>query len=381
MRIDLDHNATTPVREEVVEAMVRVLRDCPGNPSSTHGEGAAARKRVETARDSVAALLRVDAREVVFTAGATEANNTVLAGAVGERGRALVTSTVEHPSVREPAGRLAKAGHTVVQVPVDAGGRVDPQAVDDALAGLEGPALVSIIWANNETGVLQPVDALGERARARGAWLHVDATQAVGKIDVGLGDRPVDLLSCSAHKLGGPKGTGALVLRRGVELPPLLAGGGQERGRRGGTENTAGIVGFGVACDLARAELAERERRYGALRDRLWEGLRAAVPGVRRNGDPDHVLPNTLNVEIEGSAGEVLLQALDVEGVAASAGAACHSGSISPSHVLTAMGLDPDRARASLRLSVGHGVDEAQIDRAVALLAELVPRVRALESP
>jgi cysteine desulfurase len=379
MRIYLDHNATTPVRDEVAEAMVRVLRQVPGNPSSTHAEGAAARRCVEDARDSVAALLGVAPRQVIFTAGATEANNAVLAGAVGRVGRTLITTQVEHPSVLEPAASLEKQGHRVVRLPVDAGGVVDPDAVDDALRAAGGPALVSVIWANNETGVLQPVEAIAERARARGAWVHVDATQALGKVPVDLGRIPVDWLSCSAHKLGGPKGTGALVMRSGIELAPLLAGGPQERRLRGGTENTAGIVGFGAACELARAELALRGVRYAALRDRLWQGLRAAVPRVRRNGDPDRVLPNTLNVEIEGAAGEVLLQALDVEGVAASAGAACHSGSISPSHVLTAMGLDPEQARASLRLSVGHGVDEAQVDRAVALLGELVPRVRAME--
>jgi cysteine desulfurase len=379
MRIDLDHNATTPVRREVADAMGRILREVHGNPSSTHREGAEARRFVEHARESVAALLGVASREVLFTAGATESNNTVLAGAVGRLGRPLVTTAVEHPAILEPAALLEAQGHRVVRLPVDQGGRAAVEAVDAALEALGEPALVSVIWANNETGVLQPVAEITERAHDRGAWVHTDATQAVGKLPVDLREVPVDLLSCSAHKLGGPKGVGALVVHGGIELPPFLVGGPQERRLRGGTENTAGIVGLGVACDLARAEGPQRTTTYAALRDRLWQGIQRVLPDVRRNGDADHVLPNTLNLEFEGTAGEVLLQALDVEGVAASAGAACHSGSISPSHVLTAMGLDPARARASLRFSVGHGVDEAQIDRAVALLADLVPRVRAME--
>ncbi len=381
MRIYLDHNATTPLRDEVADVMLRVLRDVPGNPSSTHEEGSAARQVVETAREQVAELLNAGPDEVIFTAGATESNNTVLAGAVGEAGRVLVTTSVEHPAILEPAATLEKKGHRVMRVDVDAEGRVDPGAVADALDSLGGaPALLSVIWANNETGVLQDVAALSELARERGAWVHSDATQALGKVAVDLASVPLDLLSCTGHKLGGPKGCGALVVRGGRDLPVLLEGGPQEKRRRGGTENTAGIAGLGMACALARRELAEREARYAALRDRLWDGLRTRIERVRRNGSAEHVLPNTLNVEFEGAAGDVLLQALDVEGVAASAGAACHSGSISPSHVLTAMGLDPERARASLRLSVGHGVDEAQVDRVVELLATLVPRVRAMES-
>jgi cysteine desulfurase len=232
-----------------------------------------------------------------------------------------------------------------------------------------------VIWANNETGVIQPVAAIAERVRARGLPLHLDATQALAKIPVDLSRLPADFLSASAHKMNGPKGVGCLVARR--PLPPLLRGGPQERGRRGGTENVAGIVGFGVACELAARELEGRGERARALRDRLWEGIQAKVPGVRRNGPAQHVLPNTLNVEFRETAGEVLLQALDLEGVAVSAGAACHSGSISPSPVLAAMGRHPEEARGSLRFSVGQGVDEAQIDRVLALLPDLVARVRS----
>jgi cysteine desulfurase len=237
-------------------------------------------------------------------------------------------------------------------------------------------ALVSLLWANNETGVMQPMEEIASRLQARGVPLHVDATQAVGKWPVDLTRVPVQYLSCSAHKLGGPKGAGCLAARGGSGFPPLLLGGGQEWRRRGGTENVVGIAGFGVACEVVRAELAERMERYAWLRDRLWEGLRAKVPRVRRNGSAVHVLPNTLNVEFEAAEGEVLVEALDLEGIAVSAGAACHSGAISPSRVLTAMGLGAEQARSSLRFSVGQGLDEGQIDRAVAVLAELVPRVR-----
>jgi cysteine desulfurase len=371
MRVYLDHNATTPLREEVVDAMERVLRDVYGNPSSTHTEGLRARAMVERAREQVAALVHARPGEVVFTAGATEANNTVLADLTGP----LVTTRIEHPSVLEPAEALESRGVPVVQCGVDAEGRVELAALEAALDRATPPGLVSVIWANNETGVIQPMREIAELARARGVPLHVDATQALGKHPVDLEAVPADYLAASAHKMNGPKGVGCLVLRRPLE--PLLRGGPQERRRRGGTENVAAVVGYGVACELAARELAERGERYRSLRDRLWEGVRAKVPRVRRNGSSQHVLPNTLNVEFQDTAGEVLLQTLDLEGIAVSMGAACHSGSITPSHVLTAMGQSPEQARGALRFSVGHGVDETQIDRVLAVLPDLVARVRA----
>jgi cysteine desulfurase len=376
MRIYLDHNATTPLRDEVVDAMSRTLADCYGNPSSTHAEGADARARVEDAREQVATCLGTAARTIYFTGGATESNNTLLRGlaeAPGER-RGVVTTEIEHPSVVEPCAWLESRGIGVTRVPVDDEGLVDPDVLDAAIG--EQTALVSVILANNETGVVQHIDEIAHRVKARGAHLHVDATQAIGKWPVDMRELPADYLSCSAHKLNGPKGVGCLVVAADAPLIPLLLGGGQERRQRGGTENVAGIVGFGVACELARVELDERMAHYASLRDRLWKGLRDAIPGTRRNGHAQRVLPNTLNVELEGTAGEVVLQALDLEGVAISAGAACHSGSISPSHVLTAMGRTPEQARGSLRLSVGHGNDEAQIDRVVQLLPGLAERAR-----
>ena len=377
MRIYLDHNATTPVRPEVVEVMDRVLREVFGNPSSVHAEGVRAREELETARARCAALVGAAPEEVIFTAGATEANHLALLGIAGRPdrpGRHLVSTCAEHPSVEAPLARLEGEGFEVTRLPVDRRGLVDPAELEAALR--PDTALVSILWANNETGVIQPMEVLAGIVRDRGIPLHVDATQALGKIPVDLERVPADLLSASAHKLGGPKGTGMLVRRRGVRLEPLLRGGGQERGLRGGTENVAGAAGFGLACELAARELEERGRRYAALRDRLWEGLRRAVPDARWNGAPAPVLPNTLNVCFPGASGELLLQALDLEGVAASAGAACHSGAVEPSAVLLAMGLAPEEAACSLRLSVGHGVDEAQIDRVLDILPRLVARAR-----
>jgi cysteine desulfurase len=377
MRVYLDHNATTPLRGEVADAMSEALRGCYGNPSSTHAEGAAARAALERARGEVAALLGVTPGEVTFTGGATEANNAALFGAFAARPerRHLVVTTVEHPSVAEPAAALERGGVAVTRAPVDRDGRLDLDALANAIR--DDTALVAVILANNETGVLQDVAKVAEAAHARGAWLHVDATQAVGKIPVDAVALGADLLSSSAHKLNGPKGTGCLVVRKHVALPPRTLGGGQERRRRGGTENVPGCVGFGVACALARAELAERTPRLARLRDRLWEGIAAAVPRVHRNGDARFVLPNTLSVEFEATPGEVLLEALDGEGIAVSAGAACHSGSIEPSGVLLAMGRSAEQARGSLRFSVGTDTTDAEIERTLALLPALVQRVRA----
>jgi cysteine desulfurase len=315
---------------------------------------------------------------VAFTSGATEANNLALQGvarAGAPRGRHLVTTAVEHPSVDEPLAGLEAEGFRVTRVAVDGEGRVDPDAFAAALT--PETTLASVIWANNETGVIQPIEDIAERCRARGVPLHVDATQAIGKIPVRLDRVPADLLSASAHKFNGPKGAGFLVVRGERVLEPWLRGGGQERGRRGGTPNVAGAVGLGVAAELAAGELAARAEAARMLRDRLWTGIEAKVPRVRRNGSAAHVLPNTLNVEFRDAAGDVLLEALDGEEVAVSAGAACASGALHPSAVLVAMGRTPREAAASLRFSVGHGNDAAQIDRVLVLLPDLVARVRA----
>jgi cysteine desulfurase len=377
MRIYLDHNATSPLRDEVLEAIARVMRDHHGNPSSVHQEGRAARAEMDRARERVAALLDVSPEAVLFTGSATEANNTVLLGMLRARTdgrRHLVTTSVEHPSVEEPLEVLEREGWRVTRVGVDGDGVLDENEVADAIG--DDTALVSIIWANNETGVLQPMDRIVALAHERGVPVHADATQAIGKVPVRLGEIPLDLLSLSAHKFNGPKGVGCLIARGDHAFESILHGGPQERGRRGGTENVAGIAGLGAACELVTRELSDRTERYAQLRDRLWEGIQAKIPRVRRNGSAARVLPNTLNVEFEGAAGELIVQALDIEGVAASSGAACHSGSVEPSRVLVAMGRSPEAARGSLRFSVGHGNDESQIDCAVHYLPDLVERAR-----
>lgn len=380
MRIYLDHNATTPVRDEVAAAMLRALRELPGNPSSAHAEGAAARAAVERAREQVAALLEVAPREVVFTSGATEANHLAIHGiARASTGRHGITSDAEHPSVEEPFALLETEGFQVTRLGVDAGGRVDP----GALAAAIGPetALVSLLWANNETGVIQPVEQVAAITRSRGIPLHVDATQAIGKIPVRLAGVAADLLSASAHKLNGPKGVGCLVVRGALALAPWLRGGAQERGRRGGTQNVPGIVGFGVACELAQHEMTSRAERAAVLRDRLWSGIESKIPGVRRNGSAEHMLPNTLSVEFEGAPADVLLEVLDGDGIAVSAGAACASGAVHASRSLLAMGRSVAQARASLRFSIGFGNDESQIDRVLAVLPDRVAGVRAQVQP
>lgn len=378
MRIYLDHNATTPLRPEVLAAMGEALRDLPGNPSSIHAEGAAARAAVETAREQVAAAIGAAPGEIVFTSGATESNNTAIRGALaaawGAGRRAVVTTAAEHPSVSEPLAALEASGWRVVRLPVGREGLVDPEAFAAALDA--ETALAAILWANNETGVVQPAARLVEIAHARGVPVHLDATQCIGKIPVDAAALGADTIAASGHKQNGPKGVGLLYVRPGAAFEPLLRGGGQERRRRGGTENVAGIVGLGVACELARRETPARAERMAALRDRLWSGIREKIPGARRNGSAASVLPNTLSVLFPRAPGDVLLAALDLEGVAVSAGAACHSGSVEPSRTLLAMGLTGDEARCSLRMSVGYGSDEAQIDRVLALLPDVVARVR-----
>jgi len=379
MRIYLDHNATTPLRPEVLAAMCAALRDLPGNPSSTHAEGAAARAALEQARAQVAAAVGAAPGTIVFTSGATESNNTALAGclraAEAAGRREIVTSCVEHPSVSEPLSVLEERGWRVQRLAVNRDGLLDPDVFAAALGA--NTALAAILWANNETGVVQPVGKLVEIARARGVPIHLDATQCIGKLPVDVQALGVDTVAASGHKQNGPKGVGLLYVRPGASFEPLLRGGPQERRRRGGTENLAGIVGLGVACELARREGSERAARAAALRDRLWEGIASKIPGAQRNGSTQAMLPNTLNVRLPGVAGDVLLEALDLEGVAVSAGAACHSGSVEPSRILLAMGLSEQEARSSLRFSVGHGVDEAQIERVLTLLPDLVARVRA----
>jgi cysteine desulfurase len=376
----LDHNAITPVRPEAARAVAAAL-EAFGNPSSVHAAGRAARAILDDARSRVAAALRVHPRDLVFTSGATEsamlAIRGTLAAAPGGRG-ALVVTAVEHPCVLDLARDLSRQGVPVQVVPVDEDGVVDLEALRNAV----GPetALVCCMLANNETGVIQPVAEVARVAHEAGALLACDAVQAAGKIPLDLPASGADLALVTGQKFGGPRGVGALWIAPGVRLHPL-AGGHQERGRRAGTENLPGIAGMGAALAAAEASLDAEVPRLRRLRDRLEAGLLAAVPGARVNGGGADRLPNTLSITFPGADGEALLMALDLEGICASAGAACTSGSTTPSHVLSAMGLTVAEARATLRLSLGWSSTDADVDHALRVMPGLVARVRQALAP
>jgi cysteine desulfurase len=353
-RIYLDYNATSPLDPRVLEAMRPWLEGKFGNPSSIHWAGREARAAVDRARGQVAKLLGAAPSEIVFTSGGTEADNLALRGVV-RAARAiaphLVVSAIEHPAVSEAAQALQEEGVALSRVGVGREGRIDPDRLEAALR--PETLLVSVILAQNETGALQPVAEIARRSRERGILVHTDAVQAAGRLPLRVADLGVDLLSLSGHKIGAPQGVGALYVRRGVRLEPIHRGGGQERGRRSGTENVAGIVGLGAAAELAEAELGVVPARVQALRDRLERELCAAIPGLRVNS-PGERLCNTLSLLIDAVEGEALLLALDLEGIAASSGSACSSGTMRPSPVLLAMGLTPEEAHGSLRLSLGR---------------------------
>jgi cysteine desulfurase len=358
----LDHNATTPVAPEVVDAMLPLFREGFGNPSSGHVYGQRARRALEGARAQVAALLGCEAEEVLFTSSGTEANNLAIRGVAEARPerRHLVTSAVEHPATLEPCRELGRRGWRLDVVGVGPDGRVTPGDVAAALS--DETALVTLMHANNETGAVQPVREVADAAKKRGALVHADAAQSVGKLRVDVNELGVDLLSVVGHKVQAPKGIGALFVRRGTPLRPFLLGAGHERGLRPGTENVALAVGFGVACDLARRTLGERAEHMRALTDRLWARLVERVPCVALNGYPAPRLPNTLSVRFPGVSGSALLAAAPE--VAASTGSACHAGGERPSAVVLAMGVAPDEALGTVRLSVGPTTSEGEVERA-----------------
>jgi cysteine desulfurase len=380
MRIYFDHNATTPVDPAVAETMTAVLRDDYGNASSVHHFGQQAKAVLDEARASVAALIGAAPSEVVFTAGGTEGDNAAVRGAVealeATGRRHLIVSAIEHEAVLQTAKSLAKRGFEVSMLPVGSTGVADPEALRGLMSART--ALVSVMHANNEIGTLQPVAALADVARAGGALFHTDAVQTAGKIPVDVVALGVDLLSISAHKFGGPKGIGALWIRRGVRLAPFVTGGRQERNRRSGTENVPAIAGMGAAADEARAHAAAAAPRIAALRDRLEQGVLDAIAGTAVNGDPMARVPNTTNISFDRVESESLLIALDLEGIAVSSGSACSSGTLEPSHVLKAMGLGSARAQSSLRFSLGTANTEAEIDRVVSVLPHLVQKLRSL---
>lgn len=380
--IYLDYNASTPIAPEVAEAMLPYLREHFGNPSSGHAYGAAGRAAIEWARVEVAALLGAGPSEVVFTSGGTESNNLAIWGAVQanlHRGDHVITSAIEHPSVAEVFRWLGEQGVRVTVLPVDEHARV--RAADLEATIDEHTVLVSVMHANNEVGTLQPIPELAEIARRNGALMHTDAAQSIGKVPADVRALGVDLLTVAGHKFYAPKGVGALFVREGVELVPILHGAGHERGLRPGTENVLEIVGLGAAAGLVRRELARGTDRLSALRNRLLDGLTRGLgpENVRWNGNPAEILPNTLSVALRGQrADEVLARISDR--VAASAGSACHSGEVTISPVLRAMGLDPEWAAGTLRLSVGRYTTEGEIDEAVQAVAGVVRPIERTES-
>jgi cysteine desulfurase len=376
-RIYLDHNATTPPAPEVVEAVTRAMRDEYGNASSIHSFGQRAKAAIDEARTAVAHLIGAEAGDIVFTGGGTESDNLALRGVMGAAPlsrRRLVVTAIEHEAVVMTAAALARTGHPVTTLPVTTAGIVEPVSLEALSA--DDVALVSVMLANNETGIVQPVAEFARLARARGALCHTDAVQAAGKIPIETAALGVDLLSIAAHKFGGPKGVGALWMRRGVALAGVMTGGRQERNRRAGTENVPAIVGFGVAAGLARRRLAAESARVGSLRDRLEAGIVAAIPRTAVNGAGVARVPNTTNIAFEGVEAESLLIGLDLEGIAVSTGSACSSGTLEPSHVLKAMGLPNGRVQASIRFSLGTTTTSEEIDRVLTILPPVVERLR-----
>lgn len=377
----LDNQATTPVDPRVVEAMLPYFTEQFGNPASrTHAYGWRAEEAVLEGRTRVARLLNADPKEIVFTSGATEANNLAIFGAAGalrDRGDHLITGATEHPSVLDPMEELRERGLRITVLPVDAYGRVSPEDLRGAIT--ERTVLVSLMAANNEVGTLHPITEIGRICKERGVLLHTDAAQAVGKIPLDVQAMGIDLLSVSAHKIYGPKGIGALYVRRKnprVSLDPILFGGGHERGLRSGTLNVPGIVGLGAALEIARAVLPEEARRLRALRDRLHAGIQAGVEAVELNGHPEERLPHTLNLGFAGVEGESLLMSLD--DVAVSSGSACTSAKREPSPVLKAMGRSDTQAQTSLRFSLGRFTTEADVDHAIARVTQVVGRLREI---
>jgi cysteine desulfurase len=380
MTIYMDHNATTPLRAEVREAMAPYFAGRFGNASSVHTFGREAAKGINRARKRVAVALGCAPEEIVFTGGGTEADNLAVKGvADAQCGRDvhIVTTAMEHHAVLHTCQYLERRGFSVTYVPVDEYGLVDPADVRDAIT--EQTVLVSVMHANNEVGSIQPIAEIGRITREQGVLFHTDAVQSFGKLPTKVDELGVDLLTLSAHKIYGPKGVGALYVRRGTNLEPLLHGGDHEHGLRAGTENVAGIVGLGRAAELAVAEMEEEGRRLAALRERLWEGIAANLEGVRRNGPSNgsRMLPNTLNVCFEYLEGDAILMGLDAREIAVSTGSACTSDVLEPSHVLLAMGMPPLIAQGSVRFSLGRGTTVEEVDVVVEAVSGIVEALQA----
>jgi cysteine desulfurase len=378
-RIYLDHAATTPTRPEVVKAMLPYLTDAFGNPSSIYSYGQEARGAVEEARTKVAELIGARSEEIIFTSGGTEADNFALKGvafANEHKGNHIITTSIEHHAVLEVCKFLERRGFGITCLPVDKYGLADP---DDARKAItDKTILISVMHANNEVGTIEPVEEIGRIAREAGVYFHTDAVQTVGHIPVNVDELKVDLLSISAHKFYGPKGVGALYVRKGTRLVSFMHGGEQERRRRAGTENVPAIVGLGKAVELAGPEMGKEAERLAYLRDKLIKGLGERIDHIRLNGHPRKRLPNNVNVSIDFVEGESMLLNLDLEGICASTGSACSSASLEPSHVLLALGLSPEQAHGSLRFTLGRENTEADVERVLEVLPGIVARLRAM---
>ena len=376
--IYMDNNATTRVADEVIEAMLPYLSQRYGNPSSMHSFGGSVARDIARAREKVAALLGCHPEEIIFTSCGTESDNTAIRGtlAMFPDRRKIVTTRVEHPAVLTTCRDLERHGYSISEIGVDRQGRLDVDQlgfrVDD------NTALVSVMWANNETGTIFPIEKIAEIVKARGVVFHTDAVQVVGKIPLNLKDSAIDLLSLSGHKLHAPKGVGVLYVRKGTRIGTFMQGGHQESGRRGGTENVAGIVGLGKACELAMEHMQEENTHVKTLRDRLEQGILKSCPDCFVNGDEENRLPNTLNVSFEFIEGESILMMLDKFGICASSGSACASGSLEPSHVLRAMGVPFTAAHGSIRFSLSRYNTEAEVDLVIDKIAPIVNRLREL---
>jgi cysteine desulfurase len=378
-RIYLDHAATTPTHSEVVKAMLPYYTDGFGNPSSIYSYGQEAKGAVEEARTKVAELIGARSEEIVFTSGGTEADNFALKGvayANEHKGNHIITTSIEHHAVMEVGKFLEKRGLTITYLPVDEYGLLDPDDVKRAIT--DKTILISVIHANNEVGTLEPLEEIGEIAHEAEICFHSDAVQTVGHMPVNVDKLNVDLLSISGHKFYGPKGVGALYVRKGTELVSLMQGGEQEKRRRAGTENVPAIVGLGKAVELAGQEMAREAERLAGLRDKLIKGLMERIDHIRLNGHPKKRLPNNVNVSVDFVEGESMLLSLDLEGISASTGSACSSASLKPSHVLLALGLPPEQAHGSLRFSLGRENSEADIKRVLDILPSIVSRLREM---
>jgi cysteine desulfurase len=377
--IYLDYAATTPADPAVVQAMIPYFHDAFGNPSAIYSYGQEAKSAIEKARSSVAILIGARDEEIVFTSGGTEADNFALKGvafANQKKGNHIITSAIEHHAVLESCKFLGKMGFKITTLPVDKYGLIDPEQVQKAIT--DKTILISIMHANNEIGTIQPITEISKIAREAGIYLHTDAVQTAGHIPTDVNELGVDLLSMSAHKLYGPKGVGALYIRKGTKLMTFMHGGGQERGRRASTENVPGIVGFGKAAELVQPELNKEMERVAGLRDKLIAGILKQVDHIHLNGHPVKRLPNNVNISVEFVEGESMCLNMDMAGICASTGSACSSASLEASHVLLAMGLDPVQAHGSLRFTLGKWTTNEEIDKVLEILPRIVTKLRAM---